>query len=79
MSVGHTPFNSHDHMRDRNGVQYSYMEVVVYIATLPGLERPYEESVLGSYTDKKAVVLSKNEGNYLYQFYGRSFDKEEED
>ena len=41
-----------------------------------GLERPYEESVgLGSYTDQKAVVWSKNEGKYSYQFYGRLCDK----
>ena len=57
-SVSHTPFNSHDHVRDRNGVQYNYMEVVVYIATLAGLVRPYEESVLGSYTVKKGGVSS---------------------
>ena len=53
----------------------------VYIASLhclAALERPYEESVgLGSYMDQKAVVLSKNEGDYLYQSYGRSFDKED--
>ena len=39
--------------------------------------RPYEESVsLGSCRDQKVVVLSKNEGDYLYQFYGRQFHKE---
>ena len=59
---------------------YSYTEVLVYIASLAGLERPYEESVgLGSYMGQKAVVLSKNEVDYLYQFCGRPFDKEEEE
>ena len=37
---------------------YSYMEVLVYMASLADLERPYKESVQGSYTDKKAGVLS---------------------
>ena len=42
------------------------------------LERPYEESVgLGSYTDQKSVVLSKNEGEYSYQFYGRPLDDDD--
>ena len=58
---------------------FSYTEVLVYIASLAGLERPYQESVgLESYTDQKAVVLSKNESDYSYQFCGRPFDKEEE-
>ena len=51
----------------------SYTEVLAYIASLAGLKRTYEG--LGSYTDQKAVVLSKNEGEYLY-FYRRPFDKE---
>ena len=61
-------------------IAYSYIEVLVYIASLARLERPYKKSVcLVSYTDQKAVVLSKNEGDYLYQFCGRPFDKEEEE
>ena len=56
--------------------------MLVYKVSLVGLERPYEESVgVRSYTEQlqKAVVRSKNEGNYSYQFYGRRFDKEEEE
>ena len=56
----------------------SYTEVLVYIASMAGLERPYEGSVgLGSYTDQKAVVCSQNEGEYSYQIYGMPFDKED--
>ena len=38
-----------------------YMEVLVYIASLAGSGRPYEESGvgLGSYTDQKSVVCPK--------------------
>ena len=54
--------------------------MLVYLASLAGLERLYKESAgLGSYTDQKAVVLSKNESDYSYQFYGSPFDKEEEE
>ena len=28
--------------------------------------------------DQKAVALSKNEGDYLYQFHDKPFDKEED-
>ena len=49
--------------------------VLVYIASLAGLERPYIRRRMLSNTDQKAVVLSKNEGEYLYQFYGREEDK----
>ena len=58
---------------------YSYTEVLVYISSLPGLEGPTKSVDLGSYTNQKAVVLSKNEGNNSYQYYGRPFDKEEDD
>ena len=38
----------------------SYTGVLVYIASMAGLERPDKEFVcLGSYTDQKAVVWSK--------------------
>ena len=43
---------------------YSYVEVLVYIASLAGKEGPYEES------NQKAVVPSKKEGDYSYQCYG---------
>ena len=56
----------------------SYTEMLVYIAGLAGLERPYIDSIgLGSYTDQKSVVLSKNEGECMYQFCGRSKKKME--
>ena len=44
----------------------SYTEVLIYMASLAGLERPYEESIgLRSYTVQKSVALSKNEGDYM--------------
>ena len=53
--------------------------MLVYIASLAGLERPYEDS-LGSFTDQKAEssCFVQKKGDYSYQFYGRPFDKEEE-
>ena len=72
-----TPLSiAYDHVRAQNEMTYSYMELLVYIASLAGLERPYEESVgLGSYTDQKAVVLSKTKVITRTNFLGGCFIK----
>ena len=69
VSVGHTPFNCHDHVKYKEN---QLSEVLIH-SQFGSLERPYKESIgLGSYIDQKSVVLSKNEGEYTYQFCGRS-------
>ena len=75
VSVGHTPFNCHDHVKVQgNGVQL-YGSACILIdcihSQFGSLERSYEEAIaLGSCTNQKSVILSKNEGEYTYQFCG---------
>ena len=44
MSADHIPLIAHDHMR-AHGMTSSYLELLAYITSFAGLEKPDEESV----------------------------------